>query len=84
MALLKVSNHICNDPKSIKAIFNTFDSVEALGEDASKMYMVYRVQGQGAPREDKTISVTFSTTIDGKHTRIDEWQMALVPAVLAE
>jgi len=75
MALLQVSQHLLNDPQSVKAIYHTFESVEEVQSANNNLYKTFRVTGQGVPLDDKYIVVGFSHGLDGK-TKIDGWSHA--------
>lgn len=75
MALLKIGKHLANDPQTIKSIFDAFESVEPLGEDTFNRFLVYRVLGQGVPKEDASITAKFVADMNG-NTRIREWSYA--------
>lgn len=75
MALLKIGKHLANDPQTIMSIYKTFESVEPIGEDTFNRFLVYRVQGQGVPKDDKSITAKFAADMSG-NTRILEWRNA--------
>lgn len=75
MALLQVSQHLLNDPQTIKAIYNTFDTVEEVPATIDNLYKTFRITGQGVPLDDRYVVVGFSHGLDGK-TKIDGWSHA--------
>jgi hypothetical protein len=75
MALLQVSQHLLNDPQSIKAIYHTFDSVEEVNSPIESLYKTFRVTGQGVPLDDKQIIVGFEHGLDG-NTKITGWSFS--------
>jgi hypothetical protein len=72
MALLQISQHLLNDPKTIKAIYNTFETVEEVPVTIDRLYKTFRVTGQGVPLDDKHIVVGFEHGLDG-NTKISGW-----------
>ena len=79
MALLQIPQHSLNDPRTIKAIYDTFDTVEhvPLNTDEQQRRRTFRVTGQGVSLQDKLITVGFSHGLDGK-TKIDGWSYVAV------
>jgi hypothetical protein len=77
MALLQLSQHLLNDPQTVKAIYNTFETVEeaSLSTDNLQNVKTFRVTGQGVPLDDRHILVGFSHGLDGI-TKIDGWSHA--------
>ena len=77
MALLQISQHLLNDPQTIKAIYNTFDTVEdaTMVTDGLHHVRTFRVTGQGVSLDDRQIVVGFSHGLDGQ-TKIDGWSYA--------
>lgn len=77
MALLQISQHLLNDPQTIKAVYNTFETVEeaSMATDSLHNVKTFRITGQGVPLDDKFIIVGFSHGLDGK-TKIDGWSHA--------
>ena len=72
MALLQISQHLLNDPQTIKALYNTFDTVEDVTSQINNPYKTFRITGQGVPMDDRYVVVGFSHGLDGK-TKIDGW-----------
>lgn len=75
MALLQISYHLLNDPKSIKALYNTFESVEEVASPPGSAFKTFRITGQGVPPSDRYVVVGFEHGLDG-NTKISGWDFA--------
>jgi hypothetical protein len=73
MALVNVTKHIGNDPKSIGAINTAFSLVEHVSD--GPLYKTLRVKGQGVPDSDTFISIKLGSDLQG-NTRVLGWQLA--------
>lgn len=74
MALLQIPQHLINDPLTVKAIYNTFDTVVPVQSPTDELYgtKTFRVTGQGVSLDDKQIVVGFNHGLDGQ-TKINGW-----------
>jgi hypothetical protein len=75
MALLKLSSQLCADPDNLKALYNSFKTVEHVPDEIESLYKVFRVTGQGVPDQDKFIKVEFVRSLNGVN-KISSWELA--------
>lgn len=76
MALLQVPLNLLNDPKSMKAIYSTFEDVHEVDATVvNSLYKTFSVYGQGVPDDDRYIVVGFAHGMDGQ-TKISGWDFA--------
>ncbi len=75
MALLQLATHLLNDPKTVKAIYNTFETVEEVPSTIGSLYKTFKITGQGVPADDRYVVIGFEHGLDG-NTKISGWSFA--------